>query len=255
MEPLLHLLLPESLPVQFAALLIAASLVTSFITASVGIGGGAAMIALMSYLVPAAALIPVHGAVQLGSNAGRTFILRAHVDRVRIAAFAAGAVFGAAVGAVIAVRISSGFILVGLGLFIIASTWIPVRRMAAIKMRGFAAIGALTTFLGMFFGATGPINAALLSSSFADRQTLVGSLAALMSIQHGFKIVGFAAVGFAFAPWLPLIGLMIASGFIGTLAGSRLLHALPEKGFRLAFKIVLTVLSIGMIQRGVNIVY
>lgn len=255
MESLLNLLFPESVQAHFAVLLIAASFVTSFITASVGIGGGATMIALMSYIVPAAALIPVHGAVQLGSNAGRSIILRTHIDWLRIAAFSAGAVFGAAAGAAIAVRMNSGLILIGLGLFIIASTWIPIRRLAAIRLRGLAAIGALTTFLGMFFGATGPINAALLSNSFPQRQTLVGSLAALTSAQHGFKIIGFAAVGFAFGPWLPLIALMIVSGFAGTLAGSKLLNAMPEKGFRLAFKVALTALSAGMIYRGVNIVY
>ncbi|WP_419907141.1 sulfite exporter TauE/SafE family protein [Hoeflea sp.] len=255
MASLAGLLLPDGLSTHFAALLIAASFVTSFITASVGIGGGATMIALMSYLVPSAALIPVHGAVQLGSNGGRTIILRDYVDWVKIAAFSVGAVIGAAVGAMIAVRLQSDVILIGLGAFIIVTTWIPIRHFAAMKTRGFAAIGAITTFLGMFLGATGPINAALLSNSFPERQKLVGSLAALMSVQHGFKVIGFAAVGFAFAPWLPLILLMIASGFGGTVAGSKLLHSMPEKGFRLAFKIALTVLSAGMIYRGVKIFY
>jgi hypothetical protein len=36
-----------------------------------GIGGGAALLAVMASLVPPAALIPVHGVVQVGSNLGR----------------------------------------------------------------------------------------------------------------------------------------------------------------------------------------
>ena len=250
MDGLVGFLIPEAVTPLHAIVLVAASFATSFITASVGIGGGATMIALMSYFVPAAALIPVHGAVQLGSNGGRTLVLRDHVDWVRIAAFSAGAIIGAAIGAAIAVRLESNIILIGLGLFIIASTWIPLKRMAAIKTTGFAVIGALTTFIGMFFGATGPINAALLSNSFSDRKTLVGSLAALMSAQHGFKVVGFAVAGFAFAPWLVLIMLMIASGFAGTVSGSRLLLAMPEQTFRMALKVMLTLLSVGMIYRG-----
>ena len=248
-------MLADGLPAHFAALLIAASFATSFLTASVGIGGGATMIALMSYLVPPAALIPVHGAVQLGSNGGRTIVLRDYVDWTRIAAFSAGALFGAAIGAAIVVRLQSDIILIVLGAFIVVTTWVPLRRIAAMKTRGFAAIGAITTFLGMFLGATGPINAALLSNSFPVRQKLVGSLAALTGVQHGFKVIGFAAVGFAFAPWLPLIALMIASGFGGTLAGSKLLHTMPEKGFRLAFKLALTLLAAGMIYRGVKTFY
>lgn len=250
MDGLFGFLIPEAVTPLHAVVLVVASFATSFITASVGIGGGATMIALMSYFVPPAALIPVHGAVQLGSNGGRTIVLRYHVDWIRIGAFSAGAVIGAAVGAAIAVRLQSGIILMGLGLFIVASTWIPLKRMAAIKTAGFAVIGTLTTFIGMFFGATGPINAALLSNSFADRKMLVGSLAALMSAQHGFKVLGFAIAGFAFAPWLALIVLMIASGFAGTVSGSRLLFAMPEKRFRMALKVMLTLLSAGMIYRG-----
>jgi uncharacterized membrane protein YfcA len=250
LEIVTSVLIPDGVSPLHAMLLVAASFMTSFITAAFGIGGGAAMIALMSYFVPPAALIPVHGAVQLGSNGGRTFVLRQYVDWVRIAAFSAGAVFGAGIGAAIAIRLHNGAILIGLGLFIIASTWIPLRRMAAIRSPGFTVIGALTTFIGMFFGATGPINAALLSNSFSDRKIVVGSLAALMSTQHGFKVLGFAIAGFAFAQWLALILAMIASGFAGTVAGSRLLHAMPEHRFRLVLKGLLTVLAAGMIYRG-----
>ncbi len=221
-------------------------------TASVGIGGGSVMILLMSYFVPVAALIPVHGAVQFGSNTGRAVILRRHVDWVRLAAFSAGAIVGAGVGAAIAVRLSGGIILTGLGLFVIASTWIKLPRMAAIGRAGMAAIGAITTFIGMFFGVTAPINAALLSNSFTERQTLVGSLAAITSAQHGFKVLGFAFAGFLFAPWLPLILVMIASGFLGTLVGTRILRKLPEHGFRLIFKIALTALAADMLYRGVS---
>lgn len=233
-------------------MLIAASSLTSLLTASAGIGGGMVMIALMSYVVPAAALIPVHGAVQFGSNIGRTGVLRHHVDWVRFAAFSIGAFIGAAVGAAIAVRLPNSILLSGLGLFVILSVWVPLKRLAAVKHSSFALIGAITTFLGMFFGATGPINAALLSNSFNNRQVLVGTLAAIMSAQHGFKIIGFAIVGFVFWPWLPLIGAMILSGFMGTLCGSHILHRLPETIFRRLLKIVLTVLALDMIYRGLG---
>ncbi len=244
--------MPEAIQPVHALLLIGASFLTSFMTASVGIGGGTVMIALMSYWVPAAALIPVHGAVQFGSNSGRVMVLHRHVDWRRLVPFGVGAVVGAGIGALIAVRLTGATILTGLGLFIIASTWIPLPRLAAIGRLGMLVIGAVTTFLGMFFGATAPINAALLSNSFRERQVLVGSLAAITAAQHGFKIGGFALAGFAFAPWLPLILMMIASGFIGTLAGARVLNRLPEGGFRLVFKIALTALALDMLWRGLG---
>ena len=65
----LALFLPTALTVIDAVLLVIASLATSFLTAAFGIGGGFTLIALMA-LLPPAALIPIHGIVQLGSNAG-----------------------------------------------------------------------------------------------------------------------------------------------------------------------------------------
>lgn len=213
------------------------------------------MIALMSYFLPISTLIPIHGFVQFGSNTGRVLVMRNHVDWTRLTAFCIGAVVGAGFGAVIAVRLSGGVVLTGLGLFVLASTWIPFPRLASIRQTGMAAIGAVTTFLGMFFGATAPINAALLSNSFKERQVLVGSLAAITSAQHGFKIIGFAVAGFAFAPWLPFVAVMILSGFVGTVIGARILLRLPERGFRIAFKMVLTVLALDMFYRGLTSFY
>ena len=63
--------LPEGLEQGAAFFLVATSFVASFITAAFGIGGGALLLAFMATLVPTAALIPVHGVIQLGSNAGQ----------------------------------------------------------------------------------------------------------------------------------------------------------------------------------------
>jgi uncharacterized membrane protein YfcA len=58
-------LLPPAMSLLDAGLLVAASLVTSFISAAFGIGGGFTLIALLALLLPPAALVPVHGIVQL----------------------------------------------------------------------------------------------------------------------------------------------------------------------------------------------
>ena len=99
-------LLPEGLAVYPAIALIIASFFTSALTAAVGIGGGLSMLALMAYVIPPFALIPVHGLVQLGSNASRAH-LSATAHKLVCGCTVSGSVLpvGASLGAMIAVQL------------------------------------------------------------------------------------------------------------------------------------------------------
>lgn len=54
-------------------ILLVTSFLTSLISGALGIGGGALLLTVLATLLPPAALIPVHGVIQLGSNVGRFF--------------------------------------------------------------------------------------------------------------------------------------------------------------------------------------
>jgi uncharacterized membrane protein YfcA len=71
-----------------------------------------------------------------------------------------------------------------------------------------------------------------------------------MTLKHGLKVAAFAVVGFAYAPWLPLAVCMIASGFLGTLAGRQIVTRMAEARFRTAFKILLTALALRLLYQG-----
>ena len=100
-------------------LLIVASFFTSALTAAFGVGGGVAMLALMGLFVPVASLIPVHGAVQLGSNTGRAWHQRAFVRMDVAAPFIAGSVVGAIGGAFLVVQLPDALLKLMLGGFIL----------------------------------------------------------------------------------------------------------------------------------------
>lgn len=74
-----------------------------------------------------------------------------------------------------------------------------------------------------------------------------------MTAQNTLKVITFSALGFAFADYLPFILAMIATGFAGTAFGGILLDRLPEKSFRLAFRIVLTVVALTLIGRAAGL--
>jgi uncharacterized membrane protein YfcA len=253
MEGVAGFFFPDQLHIAASLTLILTSFFTSALTAAVGLGGGVALIAIMATVMPANALVPVHGVVQFGSNAGRALVQLKHVDWLIALWFAIGAAFGAAIGGAIAVELPSFVLKGGIGLFVLWVVWGRTPKFGKAPKRVVAAAGFASTFLSMFFGAAGPIGGAVLSMLGLSRHAFVANQAITALIMHIFKIIVFGALGFAFAPWAGLILLMIASGFLGTLAGSRLLGRMDEKSFKTGFKWVMTALALNLLwQAGRN---
>ncbi|MBO6507243.1 MAG: sulfite exporter TauE/SafE family protein [Roseibium sp.] len=243
---LLTALLPADISLLASLLLIVASFFTSALTAAVGLGGGIALIAVMASLMPASALVPVHGVVQIGSNGGRAIVQFRHVDWLIAVWFAAGAVFGAAIGGAIAVELPASVLRAGIGVFVLWVIWGRPPRFGKAPKRAMGVAGFASTFLSMFFGAAGPIGGAVLSTLGLTRHEFVANQAVTALTMHIFKIIAFGALGFAFGPWVGLIVLMIASGFLGTLTGSRMLGKMDEKAFKTGFKWVMTALALNL---------
>lgn len=244
--------LPEGLAAAPAALLVVASFFTSALTAAFGVGGGLAMLALMGLFVPVAALIPVHGAVQLGSNSGRTWHQRANVRLDVAMPFIAGSVVGAIAGVFLVVQLPDAALKIVLAAFIIAITWVKIPGLATLGRIGMAAASAVLALITMFVGATGPLLSPILAQILPnDRKALVATHGAAMTVQHGLKIVVFGVAGFAFWQWLPLIAAMVVSGFLGTVFGTSWLDRIPEDTFRKWFRVGITILALDLLRRGV----
>ena len=239
------------LPLGWEIGLVAASFLTSGITAAFGIGGGLLMLALMGLVMPGAVLIPVHGAVQLGSNAGRAWRARGDVAWSVAAPFALGTLAGAFAGAPLTVSLPDAWFRIALGLFVLLITFAPVPAIAASGRAGHASSGAVTGFLSTLFGTTGPLVITILSHAIGERMRLVATTALCMAAQHGLKIVAFGALGFSFGDWLPLVAAMVLTGYAGTVVGLGLLARLPEARFRTAFRILVTLLALDLVRRGV----
>ena len=72
-------LLPGDLAPWLALVLLGLSAVTSFISAAFGLGGGMVLLAVMATILPATALVPVHGVAQIGSNISRAAVMVRHI--------------------------------------------------------------------------------------------------------------------------------------------------------------------------------
>jgi uncharacterized protein len=249
MSTLIELALPANVNLSIALLLILISFFTSALTAAFGIGGGVAMLGALAGTVPTPMVVAVHGVVQFGSNIGRAILQRAHVLWRPAAIFTVGSIAGALAGAALFVALPERLLLALLGGFILLMTWVPKPRIPGLESVGMLIGGFIATFVTMFVGATGPFVQALFLPLGLEKRALVASHAMCMCIQHGLKVLAFGWLGFNFADWLPLMALMIASGFLGTWLGTRLLERMPEELFKTVLKWLLTLLALDLLRR------
>jgi uncharacterized membrane protein YfcA len=242
-------LLPPAMSLLDAGLLVAASLVTSFISAAFGIGGGFTLIALLALLLPPAALIPVHGIVQLGSNAGRVGIMLKQVVWRPVLPFVIGTVIGASLGAMVVVQLPPWAVQLALGIFII---WAVFAKLPPIQQRYILLGGVVSSFLTMFFGATGNFIAAMVKTMNLDPVPHVATHSLMMTFQHLAKVLIFGLIGFQFGPYMILIIGMLISGFIGTIIGSRFLTKAGGRYFKPVLNTILSLAAARLIWAGVE---
>lgn len=247
-------LLPDTLPLSYAAFLAVCAFFTSGLTAALGLGGGVALLAIMASIMPVSALIPLHGVVQMGSNVSRMIIQIRHLDAKILIWFGIGSLIGALIGGHFVVSLPDTILKIGLAAFILWTVWGKKPRFNKLPKSLLALGGLVATFLTMFFGATGPVVAGLISSLVPDRRIYSATHAACMSLQHLLKVIVFGFLGFSFAPWLPLLIAMLIASFLGSFAGSRLLGRMREETFRLGFKIVMTLLAANLLWRAIETV-
>ncbi|MEH6492844.1 sulfite exporter TauE/SafE family protein [Halopseudomonas sp.] len=245
MPSFLASLLPDQVPPLLAVALILCSAVTSMITAALGAGGGVMLLAIMALSMPTAAIIPVHGMVQLGSNANRALMTWRHINLRVIAWFLPGVLIGAWLASRLLVNLPLASIQLSIALFILLLCWGPAIPKVATGRVGTLLAATLTSFLSLFVGATGPLVAAFIKQQQdSKRLQTVATFAAAMSLQHAPKALAFGAAGFVFHSWLPLIISMIAAGALGTWAGLHILQRLNDRHFSRLFNVVLTLLAL-----------
>ena len=230
----------------FAGLSLAA-LVTALISAVSGTAGGLILLAIMAFVFPPVLLIPLHTVVQLGSAVGMLASRWRYLMRETVLPFTAGSLIGAAIGGKLFVSLPVSTLQVVLGVSILVLAWVPrIARFGPDRGR-FVLVGFLTTFLGVFISATGTLLASFTIAVAPDRRNHIATVAGLMCIVHVAKLAAFGVLGVGFGSYAPLMAAMIATSFAGTWLAKLLLDRIPERLFRIAFQVILTVLALRLI--------
>ncbi len=242
-------LLPPDIAHSVALILLASSFAGSFITAAFGIGGGVVFLGVCAILLPPLAIIPVHGVVQLGSNSVRSLMFIRYLVWSALPAFVAGSLIGVAIGGSIVVALPGWLVQSVVGFFIL---FVVFARPPRWLSRWPIITGLISSFLTMFFGATGPFVAGYIKSLDLDRLSHTATHAATMTVQHGLKVAMFGFLGFAYADWAAFIVGLIGVGAFGTWVGKQVLHRMSDRGFHKTLNVILILIALRLIYGGIT---
>ena len=236
------------------------ALITSSISAVIGMGGGIILLAIMAIIIPEGYMvIALHGAIQMFSNGTRTFIFRNHLKKQLLWEFLQGAIIGLSLSTIIiyaitqyydvssASQIKFEFLKPIIGIYIIWNLYLKGPKKKK-KNKLFRIVGLIGGISSVFIGAAGPLIAPFFLKDSLHKKNIIANKAACQLISHFGKIPIFIYlfdVNYV-NEYNVLIPLAI-SVYIGTNIGKKLLEFIPEKIFKIVFKICLTIISIRLI--------
>ena len=241
-------------------ILIIAALITSSISAVIGMGGGIILLGIMAILIPEGYMvIALHGIIQMVSNGTRTFVFRQHLKKNLISEYLFGALIGLGLSVIIvyalmqyyevdsANQIKFDYLKPIIGLYILWYLYLKGAKKEQ-KNKLFIIVGFISGLVSIFIGAVGPLIAPFFLRKDLTKENVIANKAACQIITHIGKIpifMYFFNVNYIeqYTILLPLI----ISVYIGTNVGKKLLGSISEKTFKMLFKVCLTIIAIRLI--------
>ena len=230
-------------------ILVVACFVTATISGILGMAGGVTLLGVMTAVLPAPVVVPLHGIVQLASNWTRTWAFRKHVRWPIFFAFMLPAVLGVAIAANIWADLELRWFKAWIGAFILAFL---VWRKYKPKLRhpplwSYAVLGLAAGLLAIFVGATGPFLAPFFLRDDFDNEEVIATKAVCQTWLHLLKIPAFLALSFDYSPYLGVLAALVAAVIGGTYFGKHLLSRISKERFVFWFQLVLAALAVYLI--------
>lgn len=225
------------------------ALLAAVLSGVLGMGGGVALLGVMTAILPAPVVVPLHGVIQLVSNCTRTLALLRHVVWRVVAVFAPPLVLGLAFATALWSGNKLNYLRPVVGVLLLA--FVALRRRAP-KLRNlptwtYAPLGLVTGFASVWIGAVGPLLAPFFLRDDLEPEQIIATKAACQSISHLLKIPAFVVLGFEFVGHGELLLTLVVVVIVGTLIGRAILTRIERARFVTAFEILLVTLAIWLI--------
>lgn len=223
------------------------SFFTSALAGIVGFGGGMLLIAVLPMFLHPSLIIPVHGITQLASNSSRMVFSLKYVQWALLPKFLIGSLVGVILFGVLLSNISTEYVPVAIGLYIILNLWSKRFAVFIKKYENYYLIGLLQTGLGLIVGATGPLSLTVLTKQLNSKDQIIATSSMFMTISHLAKIPVFMVIGVSLMGHVNLLICMLLGSVIGSFVGTKLRMASNNEKLILLIKILLTLMALKML--------
>lgn len=226
-----------------------AALVTSMISAILGMAGGMMLLAVMFCFMSHGDAIPTHAAVQIASNGTRVLSFLGNVDRSAFGRFVLGMIPGSLVGMLLLWLLgepqqSEPYLKTLVGVYILLATWLPKNEASGGSSGAWwdwPLMGLTAGTAALTVGAVGPLIAPLFARRGFVKERLIATKAVCQLSTHAMKIPAFILLrDLDFGKLGGIALLMILMVIPGTLIGKRILKGIAERHFKIAFRAALT---------------
>ena len=231
--------------------IVVGSFVAAVVNAAFSAGGALIVLAVTTTVLPVQAIVPIHSTLLFGSTISRFYYFREFINWKITGPFLVGSAFGALIGSGLYVELPEVLLATVISILMLVSVWMPKVSWRPRVRQPWAIVGFLHTLFSTLFAFGAVLHAVILQTKL-ERREILGTIAGGLTGMGVFKITGYAIYGFDYSPYLLLITSAIVVSFVGTWVGKRLVDKIPEKQFRIGFRVLISIIALRLLYSGLT---
>jgi len=222
------------------------------LAAVTGFGGAALLLPVLVVAYGVREAIPILTVAQLVGNGSRVWFNRRAIDFPVVKWFALGGVPAALLGGFLFAVAPLRTLTRGLGAFLILLVlWRHLsRRPPRMPLRGFAVLGACSSFLSALLGSVGPLMAPFFLAYGLVKAAYIGTEALTTVIMHLTKLIAYQQASVLSVHALVAGAALTPAMIVGSYVGKRIVDRLPEGVFIVIIELTLLAAGVLFLWRG-----
>lgn len=243
---------------QIGLLIVSAAFLTSILSGIFGMAGGLVFMGLLTWLLPVAVALALHGLIQFVSNLWRVILHRTHVVWPVLLWFGIGAAAAIGFFSLVIFTPTKLYVFLGLGLLPVL-VWLPERwvRLDASNRWHSLGGGFVSTGLSLVSGVSGPVTDLLFIRTSLGRHEVVATKAVMQAIGHASKVLVYGSILLSVpareAVSLWTSGAAILASMAGIMVGGAILDRISEAHFRAGRRWIVTLVGLAFLIQAAEI--